>query len=83
MRLVLMVSMIPASGNETVVLTGVWLAPCHFGGGGSTPTRGTIGFCGAVVQLAECPALTRDYLSSRLSRPTRTNFTNPQYHTIA
>ncbi len=36
MRLVLMISLIPA-GNLTVVTTGVWLAPCHFGGGGSTP----------------------------------------------
>jgi len=36
MRVVLMVSKIPAA-NETVVLTGVWLAPRHFGGGGSTP----------------------------------------------
>ena len=37
MRIVLMVSKISA-GNSYVVLTGVWLAPCHYGGGGSTPS---------------------------------------------
>jgi hypothetical protein len=43
MRTVLMVSKIPA-GNKTVVLTGIWLTPRCFGGGGSTPI-----FCGTLI----------------------------------
>ena len=38
MRLVLMVSRIPGSADVLVAI-GIQLAPCHFGGGGSTPYK--------------------------------------------
>lgn len=38
MRTILMVSKDP--GGDLLIAVGVWLAPCHFGGGGSTPKSG-------------------------------------------
>jgi hypothetical protein len=38
MRSVLMVSAIPGSADILVAI-GIWVAPCHFGGGGSSPKR--------------------------------------------
>lgn len=35
MRTVLMFS--KDSGGDDLIAIGVWLSPCHFGGGGSTP----------------------------------------------
>lgn len=36
MRVILMVSSIPGS-IDVLVSFGIWVSPCHFGGGGSNP----------------------------------------------